>query len=129
MKTFKLIASFCVFLLGNAVYSQVSQDSSLEISKNSIELPINPKTNNPYRYYYYPNLQAYFDTVTHVYHYRWNGQWTTGETLPPNYGGYSIYNNRKVIIEGFFDDNPYELIQIHKTKYPYNSKGKFNYDS
>jgi len=36
------------------------------------------------RYYYYPNLQAYFDTKVAMYLYEENGEWIENEKLPSN---------------------------------------------
>lgn len=88
-------------------------------------LPTDPKTNCQIRYYYFPNLQAYFDNLNMVYYYQVNGQWETAEELPTNYGGYSIYNKVRVTINNFDGEKPYELIKVHKKLFPYNAKGRF----
>ena len=90
-------------------------------------LPIDPKTNSNVRYYYYPNLEAYFDNLELVYHYKVNGQWEKSENLPTNYGGYSLFNKVRVNITDYDGDEPYQLIKTHKKMYPYNSKGRFSY--
>jgi hypothetical protein len=89
-------------------------------------LPIDSKTNTNVRYYYYPNLEAYFDTIELVYHYKVNGQWEKAENLPTNYGGYSLFNKVRVNITDYDGEEPYQLIKIHKKMYPYNSKGRFS---
>ena len=89
-------------------------------------LPIDSKTNSNVRYYYYPNLEAYFDTLELVYHYKVNGKWEKAENLPANYGGYSLFNKSRVNITDYDGDEPYQLIKIHKKMYPYNSKGRFS---
>lgn len=77
------------------------------------------------RYYYFPNLEAYFDLKEKVYLYKEQGEWVEAEELPKNYGGYSLYNKVKVNITDYDGDEPYLMIDIHKKKYPYNSKGRF----
>jgi hypothetical protein len=62
------------------------------------KLPIDKKTNCYIRYHYYPNLQAYFDNLEMVYHYKDSGEWKTAPELPQNYGGYSLYNKASVVI-------------------------------
>ena len=89
-------------------------------------LPIDSKTNTNVRYYYYPNLEAYFDNIELVYHYKVNGQWEKAENLPANYGGYSLFNKVRVNITDYDGDEPYQLIKTHKKMYPYNSKGRFS---
>ena len=88
-------------------------------------LPIDSKTNCYVRYYYFPNLEAYFDNLELVYYFKIKGEWQSDEELPANYGGYSLYNKVKVTITDYDGDEPYKLIQTHKKQFPYNSKGRF----
>ena len=82
------------------------------------------------RYFYYPNLQAYYDTKSNLYLFRVNKQWISAESFPENYGGYSLYNKHRVKIDDYFGDDVTELLAIHKVLYPYNSKGRMkNEDS
>lgn len=102
-------------------YLSSAQSSNGDVSS----LPIDSKTNCYIRYYYYPNLEAYFDNLELVYHYKVNGQWEKAENLPTNYGGYSLFNKVRVNITDFDGDEPFHLLNIHKKMYPYNSKGRF----
>ena len=70
------------------------------------------------RYYYYPNLQAYFDTETLTYLYSKNKEWVESTRIPAGHMGYSIYNNKKVAITDYLGDTPYEFIEDHKKQYP-----------
>ena len=105
-------------LISNNFYSQKS-------SSQKESLPIDSKTNCFVRYYYFPNLEAYFDNLEMVYYYKVNNEWETAEQLPTNYGGYSLYNKVKVSITDYDSDKPYFLIKTHKKMYPYNSRGRF----
>ena len=60
-----------------------------------------------------------------VYHYKDNGEWRSAPELPENYGGYSLYNKARVIINDYHGDRPYDYLSIHKKKFPYNAKGRF----
>lgn len=117
MKPLKLLLLLVIFTCANTY----AQDDN--VKKES--LPINKKTNCYIRYYYFPNLQAYFDNLKMVYYYKENGEWKTAPELPKNYGGYSLYNKARITIDNYDEDNPYHLLPIHKKLYPYNSKGRF----
>lgn len=78
------------------------------------------------RYYYFPNLEAYFDLQEKVYLYKDNGEWTEAAELPKNYGGYSLYNKVKVTLSDYVGDEPYLMLAAHKKMYPYNAKGRFS---
>jgi hypothetical protein len=98
--------------------------SSAQASNNEqSSLPTAKKTE--IRYYYFPNLEAYFDLQEKVYLYKEDGEWVEAEELPANYGGYSLYNKVRVSIEDYDGDEPYLMLAEHKKKYPYNSKGRF----
>jgi hypothetical protein len=120
MKTTKSFIPLILLLLSCSINAQ-------QVSLSKQALPIDKKTNCYIRYYYFPNIEAYFDNLKMVYHYRDKGVWTTAPELPQNYGGYSLYNKAHVEITNYDDDDPYKLILLHKKIYPYNSKGRFAY--
>lgn len=118
----KILKNLIPILILFTCYLSSAQSSNGDVSS----LPIDPKTNCYVRYYYYPNLEAYFDNLELVYHYKVNGQWEKAENLPTNYGGYSLFNKVRVNITDYDGDEPYQLLKIHKKMYPYNSKGRFS---
>lgn len=131
MKKIKFLAILIVLIISTTAYSQVSQDPKSSEEANTrasiiSKLPLSPKTKAPFRYFYFPNLQAYFDNLYNLYYYKVQGQWVANEELPPVYGGYSIFNNRRVVVEEYIDDKPYEMLAVHKLQFPYNSKGRFS---
>lgn len=79
---------------------------------------------NGVRYYYYPNLEAYYDLKTSKYLYKQFGNWVKKKMIPSNYRGYGLYNNFHVVLKDYFDDTPHEFIQEHKKKYPADFKGR-----
>lgn len=83
------------------------------------------KTTLKPRFYYYPNLNAYFDLVNKIYIYKVNGEWIKSDRIASNYRGYSSYNKYYIVIEDYFGDNPQELITEHCEKYPSDFKGNF----
>lgn len=72
------------------------------------------------RYYYYPNLQAYFDSKIAMYYVKKDGAWIKSETLDPTARGYSIKNGSYVMLKGFTEDEPWNYFEQHKAKYPAN---------
>ncbi|MGC4039493.1 MAG: hypothetical protein QM710_01495 [Flavobacterium sp.] len=117
MKTIKKVFLLFLFFTGFISYAQqATADKTL--------LPTDPKTTE-IRYYYFPNLEAYFDLQEKVYLYKDQGEWVEAEELPKGYGGYSLYNKVRVSITDYNGDEPYLMLDAHKKKYPYNAKGKF----
>ncbi len=120
MKTTKLLFVLFMVLITNGICAQ-------ETALKKDSLPLNSKNNCYLRYYYFPNLEAYFDNLKMVYYFKDKGVWVSAPELPQNYGGYSLYNKARVTINNFDDDDPFQFILIHKKMYPYNSKGRFAY--
>ncbi|MGL2963411.1 hypothetical protein ACSVH2_06280 [Flavobacterium sp. RSB2_4_14] len=118
MKTIKLIILFGVMLGSSEVFSQ-------EFTKNTENPSPVANSKGTSRYYYFPNLQAYFDNVKMVYYYKEKNVWQTAPELPTNYGGYSLYNKARVIIKDYDGENPQQFLNVHKKMYPYNAKGRF----
>lgn len=118
MKTINVMLAFVFVLAYGSTYAQ-------NATAKKENLPIDKKTNCYIRYFYFPNLQAYFDNLKMVYYYKEKGEWITASELPKNYGGYSLYNKARVTITDYDDDQPYNLLQVHKKMFPYNSKGRF----
>jgi hypothetical protein len=85
---------------------------------------VDPLTNCSVRYYYYPNLQAYFDTKTKLYIFKVKGVWTKAEEIPNGYMGYGLYNKVNVYITDYDDDDITQFIQDHKKKFPYQQNGR-----
>jgi hypothetical protein len=107
-----------LFVSTSSIVAQELLDTVFVSRKKKIELF------TKVRYYYYPNLEAYFDTQSALYIYKKNGVWITSEHISPNYKGYCLYNNTFVIIKGYTDDEPYCLINEHKKEYPANFSNK-----
>lgn len=106
-----------------ALFTVLIADAQTSEKKNINGLLIDPATNCILRYYYFPNLEAYYDTQKSIYYYTEDGKWITAEEIPAGYRGYSLYNKVNVIIKDYDDDDPTQFVNVHKKKYPYITKG------
>jgi len=88
------------------------------------KLTIDPQTNCELRYFYFPNMEVYFDMKDELFHYQENNTWVTATQLPPNYGGYSLFKKERVILTDYEGDTPEQFIKEHRKMYPYNPKGR-----
>lgn len=114
MKTVQNLFVLFVLLIANLVQGQ-----QYEFENKSAFPTYEKEVLETIRYFYYPNLQAYFDTKDNLYIYKVDGQWIRKETIPADYRGYSIYNNCKEIVVGLLDDlNPEQTIEEHKKQFP-----------
>ncbi len=96
------------------VFSVHSQKSAIPVAGLTDKV-----TNCVLRYYYFPNIEAYFDTKKSIYLYSEKGKWITAKELPVGYRGYSLYNKINVLIRDYDDEDPTQFFIIHKKRYPY----------
>lgn len=97
----------------------ILSDDATSICKNSSSLA--EKTT---QYYYFPNMQVYFDLEKKMYHYQVGKDWIISEELPLYYGGYSLFKNERVMVNIAKDDEPQNYIKQHRKEFPYNPKGR-----
>lgn len=96
----------------------------------SIErLPVDPSTNCHIRYFYYPNLEAYFDNQTQRYMFKDKGEWKSENKIPSGYRGYGLYNKANIAINDYDEDDIIQFLEVHRKKYPYNSLRKIRTNS
>ena len=112
MKSYILLFAALSFITANA---QVKEEK---------KLTVDPQTNCELRYFYFPNMEAYYDLKNEVFHYQENNVWVINTQLPPNYGGYSLFKKESVVLTDFDGDHPEQFIKAHRKMYPYNPKGR-----
>lgn len=121
MKTihYLILATFMSLSTFSSAQTSINPDLSLEAQSIVDEGAI-----HNIRYYYYPNLQAYFDTDTGTYLYIANNQWIEGNEIPKGLRGYSLMNKQRVAITDYSGDEPYDVFSKHKELYPANYNAK-----
>lgn len=65
------------------------------------------------RYYYLPEVEAYYCVPQRVYYYRDRGRWTSGRYLP-GYRNYNVYNVRRIEIN---ESRPYLRHDYYRSRY------------
>lgn len=105
-------------ILGMLLFSFNFSEAQVQLDTIYIRKKAAPSAVVEVRYYYYPNLQAYFDTKIAMYIYKQDGKWVKSETIDASYRGYSLKNGQYVMLKGFTEDEPYTYIDEHRQKYP-----------
>jgi len=116
MKTTLLIILGIIFFPTQIVKGQDKEEAPIEIQ-------IEKKATTAYvdvRYYYYPNMQAYFDTKRALYLIKQNGVWTTSETIDFTTRGYCVRNSAYEMLKDYTGDEPQQFLAIHQLKFPSN---------
>ncbi len=119
----KIVLASCLFIL------------SLETQGQNISVGININTAPRERvryvetpapsYYYYPEIETYFDINSSLYIYFSNNNWIRSRSLPVYYRDYDVRHGHRVVID-YRGSRPYTHYHEHKVKYkckPY-KKGK-----
>ena len=69
------------------------------------------------RYYYFPDIETYYDLATRNFVYLNNGRWLFVQTLPPFYSTFNLGNAFVVIVDrGMY--NPWMHHQFYNSHYP-----------
>lgn len=69
------------------------------------------------RYYYFPDIETYYDLATRNFVYLYNGQWLFAPSLPMMYSGFDLYNSFIVIVNRNIY-NPWLHHQFYNSHYP-----------
>ncbi len=112
MKALKLTFIGLILFFSNALRSQVS------VNVNVGSPPMwGPVGYTDVRYYYIPDVEAYYDVQTSMFIYFGDGIWLHRAYLPSMYSNYDLYSGYKVVINNYYGNAPYVHFHDHKAKY------------
>lgn len=112
MKILKLLIIGIVFFLANASHAQVS------VNVNIGSPPLwGPVGYTDVRYYYLPDVEAYYDVQSAMFIYYSGGTWIHRTYLPTRYRNYDLYSGYKVVMTDYHGTTPYTFYKEHKVKY------------
>lgn len=112
MKTLKLITIGILLLFAGASKAQVS------VNVNIGSPPLwGPVGYTEVRYYYLPDVEAYYDVQTSMFIYFGGGVWVRNAYLPAIYRDYDLYSGYKVVMVDYRGNTPYYNFKEYKVKY------------
>src|SRR3989304_5778871 len=112
MKSIKSILIAAMLLLAGAASAQLSVNINIGTPP-----PWGPSGYNDVRFYYLPDVEAYYDVNPSMVIYYGGGVWVHNRYLPGRYRNYDLYSGYKVVISDYHGDSPYSHFKKHKTKY------------
>ncbi len=119
MKTLKIIALSAALILASALQAQISVNVQLGKAPQW-----GPVGYTDVRYYYLPDVEAYYD-VRHSRFIYYNGKkWVRQHNLPRQYRNYDLYHGYKVVMNDYRGNAPYNYHKDYKYKYPKGYRGK-----
>ena len=102
MKTIKLIIAGIALVFAGIVHAQVSVNLNFGVP------PVwGPDGYIGVRYYYLPDVEAYYDIPSAMFIYQSGGVWVHRAYLPPRYRHYDLYHGHKVVITDYHGNAPY----------------------
>jgi hypothetical protein len=69
------------------------------------------------RYYYLPDVYAYYDIHSSLFIYQSGGIWIRRAYLPSRYSNYDLYKGYKVVMTDYHGNKPYIHYKEYKSKY------------
>lgn len=112
MKTLKLIVIGIVVLLTGVAKAQVSVNINIGSPPQW-----GPVGYTEVRYYYLPDVEAYYDIQSSMFIYYGGGVWIHRSTLPEQYRAYDLYGGYKVVMTDYRGEEPYTNFHEYKRKY------------
>lgn len=115
MKMLKLFAIFAALFIAGTLQGQISFNLHFGSPPQW-----GPADQPAARYYYLPDIEAYYDLQTSMFIYQNRGVWVRRAYLPPHHRHYDLYHGHKVVITNYRGNTPYTNFREYRTRYPRN---------
>ena len=112
MKTLKLIVIGMALFLTNPISAQITVGVTIGSPP-----AWGPAGYSSARYYYLPDVEAYYDVQSSMFIYYDGGVWVHRGYLPERYRDYDLYGGYKVVMTDYRGNSPYTHFNEHRTKY------------
>ena len=119
MKILKIIFLGVPLFLASIMNAQVSVSVNIGVPP-----PWGPVGYTSVRYYYLPDVEAYYDVQSSMFIYYGGGAWVHRGYLPARYRSYDLYSGYKVVMKDYHGNAPYTHFKEHKMKYAKGYRGE-----
>jgi hypothetical protein len=111
-------------ILGIGLIFASEAQAQLSVNVNIGTPPLwGPSGYSNVRYYYLPDVEAYYDVQTSRFIYYSGNTWVYRRSLPKQYRNYDLYNGYKVVMTDYRGNAPYTYYKQHKVKYAKGYRG------
>jgi len=118
MKTIKLLVFALMLILAGSVQSQLSVNVHIGTP------PVwGPAGYDDVRYYYLPDVEAYYDVQTSMFIYLSGNRWIRRSYLAARYRNYDLYHGYKVVMRDYHGNSPYSDFREHRMRYARGYRG------
>ena len=112
MNTLKLVVLGLILFFAGSTQAQISVRFNLGTPP-----AWGPAGYNDTRYYYLPDVEAYYDVQSSMFIYYEGRNWVHRSYLPGRYKNYDLYGGYKVAINSYHGDTPYANFKEYKSRY------------
>lgn len=113
-------------ILGIGLIFASEAQAQLSVNLNVGTPPLwGPSGYSNVRYYYLPDVEAYYDIQSSNFIYYSGNSWVHKKHLPNHYRNYDLYNGYKVVMTDYRGKAPYTYYKEHKSKYAKGYRGKY----
>lgn len=120
MKTFKLFVFGIMLTLAGSAHGQLSVNVHIGTPP-----AWGPAGYDNARYYYLPDVEAYYDVPSSMFIYFSGNRWIHRHQLPPRYRDYDLYHGHKVVVNDYRGNYPYYHFREHRMKYGRGYRGEY----
>lgn len=121
MKTLKLLILGIVLILAGSAQGQLSVNVHIGTTPSW-----GPSGYDDVRYYYLPDVEAYYDIHSSMFIYISGNRWVRSTYLPRQYRNYDLNRGYKVVMHDYRGNSPYTYYNVHRKSY---SKGYRSHDN
>ncbi|NDP21585.1 MAG: hypothetical protein GZ091_10980 [Paludibacter sp.] len=124
MKTLKIIILGVALILAGSAHGQLSVNVHIGTTPSW-----GPSGYDHVRYYYLPDVEAYYDVHSSKFIYISGDRWVRSSYLPRQYKHYDLSRGYKVVMHDYHGSTPYNHFREHRKEYfkGYRSKDHRNY--
>ena len=119
MKILRLLVIGMILMYAGFGYSQLSVNVHIGTPP-----AWGPSGYNDVRYYYLPDVEAYYDVQTSMFIYISGNRWIHRSYLPTRYRNYDLYHGYKVVMNDYRGNSPYAHFREHRMKYGKGYRGR-----
>lgn len=124
MKTLKFIVLAMALLIAGSMQGQISVNVNFGTPPQWGPVGYSDDGYSDVRYYYLPDVEAYYDVQTARFIYYNGSGWIHRTYLPARYRDYDLYNGYKVVMTDYRGNTPYTHHREYRTKYARGYRGQ-----
>ena len=119
MKSLKLVVVGLMLIFAGTAMGQISVNVHIGTPPSW-----GPAGYNSVKYYYLPDVEAYYDVQNSMFIYMVGNSWVHRSYLPARYKNYDLYRGYKVVMNDYRGNTPYTNFKSYKVKYAKGYRGK-----